>query len=144
MLLTGLLSMACSVYFLKQPKNHLPRGSITHSGLDLSMSIIKKKKSPTNVPMGDSDGGKFVNSGSFFPSDQSLHQVDKLFDVTSGSSIIITPTRSRQCTRATRRNQCRDSQGNMKLSLFVRYSKADIEKANKFNNTDKFQMSFTK
>jgi hypothetical protein len=51
MLLTGLLSMACSVYFLKQPKNHLPRGSITHSGLDLSMSIIKKKKkAPQTFP----------------------------------------------------------------------------------------------
>lgn len=47
-MLTGLLSMTCSICFFKWPGNHLPRAGTNHSGLG---SPINQENTPQMHPL---------------------------------------------------------------------------------------------
>lgn len=57
MLLTGLLSVACSLCFFPINQVHQPRSGAAYSGLDLPPSVSNQESSSTDIPAGQCDGG---------------------------------------------------------------------------------------
>lgn len=78
MLLTGLISMACSTWFLNQPRINSPGGGTAHSGLASPTPIINQETVPTKLHPGYSAGG--ICSAEVLSSQvmqANLHQGDK-------------------------------------------------------------------
>lgn len=67
MLLTGLLSVACSLgfFFFHATQAHQPRSGAAHSGLDLPPSVSNQENFSADMSAGQYDGG------SSFPEDPS-------------------------------------------------------------------------